>query len=269
MKYLLLLAFPALLFACGGSDAPDAEMTLPTSPPVTEDTPPVSPTGTAPLTGGDELFPWVDGVNVRRSSSTDAKRVARVLEGEALTYTGNKSANKETIVLRGVAYKEPWYEVMTKDNVKGWIFGGAVRQKDEQKGNKPPSDTKLYFPYFGTYDLSEWTKKSDETTEEGDATTRLAVYTSDGKTMTITETSVGEYGYTNKHTITDPEGTMMLERTFEFETTPNFRVVETVDNRIQEPAERHVREQELDKHYIMLKDQPVMANGPWITTRLD
>lgn len=258
MKAHLLCCFflVALLAGCSGDPAAEAPL-----PPVEV---PVSPTPEAPgLSNDDKLYPWVDGVNVRDRPNTSGKRVARVLENEELIYLGEKSSQSETLVLRGVAYQEAWYKVKTKEGAEGWIFGGTVREAEEKKGNPEISSTKLAFPYFGRYDLSEWEKLTDEAGEEGDAEFRNMTYRKDGQTMKINLIDVGEYGYTQTYMITDVEDRVILERELTFTTDPDLDLVETVTNNLQSPSETYTRSQRLAKHPSQLNAQPVMVNGEW------
>ncbi len=51
-----------------------------------------------------------------------------------------------------------WYKVRTSDGKEGWVFGGAVKQENEIKGNDIITKEKFDFPYFGKFDLSSWSK---------------------------------------------------------------------------------------------------------------
>lgn len=262
---ILFLAFCACLTLNSCKDGSAVEDLPPVEVPVPEPAVPVS----TELAAGEELFPWVDGVNVRERPTTEAKRVARILEGEVLSYTGEKSANNSTFVLRGVAYTEPWRKVTTKDGVTGWIFGGAVKRADEKKGNLPVSETQLAFPYFGTYDLSTWEKLEEEASEEGDAESVVSTYRKDGKTMTIRKTEMGDYGYIQQYTITDPEGLAVLEREFTFSVDPDFLLTETVTNRLEDPVMEYSRTQKMDTHFSQLNARPERALGEWNKREID
>lgn len=262
---ILFFAFCACLTLNACNNGPTVEDLLPVEVPVPE---PVVPVSTE-LAAGAELFPWVDGVNVRERPTTEAKRVARVLENELLVYTGEKSANKSTFVLRGVAYTEPWRKVTTKDSITGWIFGGAVKRADEKKGNSPVSETELAFPYFGTYDLSTWEKLGETASEEGDAESTVSRYRKDEKTLAIHKTELGDYGYINRYTITDPEGLAILEREFTFSVDPELLLTETVTNRLEDPVMEYTRTQKMDTHFSQLNARPERALGEWTKRELD
>lgn len=260
LRLFIVFLFCATFFACAGEA--DSKTTVP--PVETPDVPVPGTSGESDKPAADDqLYPWVNNVNVRDQPNTSGKRVARIPEGEALTWTGKTSAETETVVLRGAAYSEPWYEVKTKDGTIGWVHGGTVRRENEKKGNPIVSETKLMFPYFGRYDLTEWEARGDETTEEGDATTRTRIYYKDGQTMTITETSVGEYGYQNEYVITDVEDRVILERELAFDAVDDFTLTETVTNHLQNPAESYVRSQQLDVHPLQLGANPQLVNGEW------
>ena len=106
-----------------------------------------------------KVFTWVDKLNVRNKPTTKGKVISSVRSKDAMLFTGEISDDFETIVLRGVAYYEPWLRVKIPDGQTGWVFGGAVKQIDEEKGNNPISDTNFTFPYFGKYNMENWKKK--------------------------------------------------------------------------------------------------------------
>jgi len=167
---LLIILLLTGLTGCGdtvvGTEMPAVAPTAP------QETPPPPPP--QPMTATTELITRVDKVNVRAEPSTKSKVVARIPNGEPMVYAGEQSATEESILLRGVVYKERWLKVMTNDGKDGWVFGGAVKRPGEKKGNRVLSDTRLDFPNFGRYDLSDCTKREVKTGEEEvDATTTI------------------------------------------------------------------------------------------------
>ena len=282
MKYFLpLLAL--LLTACGDAvtsadNASPPEATTVPAPPVTQPNtapvrqaqgPPAPAPTMAPLAAGDLLYPWVDGVNVRERPSTTGKRVARVLENEAVTYAGEASKTEESVLLRGVEYREPWYKVTTRDDVTGWIFGGTVRREGEKKGNAAPSAIKLAYPYFGTYDLATWEQLPNVANSGGDATSVIQTYRQDGKEMTIDRTDLGDYGYTHTFTLRDPDGDVMLERNLRYSTDGGRMLTETVVNRMGDTPVEYSRSQKIQGAYYSFDDGPDRVNGAWTSRSLD
>ena len=83
----------------------------------------------------NKVYPWVDKLNLRDKASTKANVIDTVNNGDALELTETKSPKMETLVLRGIAYTDYWYKVRTSDGKEGWVFGGAVKQENEIKGN--------------------------------------------------------------------------------------------------------------------------------------
>ena len=214
-------------------------------------------------------YTWVDQLNVRDKPTTKGKVVARVKPNEPLTLTGETSPTSATIVLRGVAYHEPWYRITTADKKDGWVFGGAVKEKEAMKGNAPIKDEEFDFPVFGYYNLGDWSHLTTEDSEAGDAETRSRVYSSrDGALLEIEETEVGEYGYSRTYRLTDKPGNLLKERTFSFATDPN-RVTEEIVDHTDIPAKRYTRSQALDQHFMQLNDRPLMARGEWTIERVD
>jgi len=132
---LTAIAILVFLTACSSGDTP------PTSP--AEPAEPVAPAEPSEP-AKDILYTWVDGLNVRDQPSTKGNTVARVKPNEPLTFTGEQSPKAETIVLRGVAYHEPWLKITTADRKDGWVYGGAVKLKDQLKGNASLSPNRCW-----------------------------------------------------------------------------------------------------------------------------
>jgi hypothetical protein len=257
-QVILLSVFFTTLFvcACGGEGTTTAEGNGEPTP---------DPLASEPNIPAEEiLYTWVDGLNVRDQPSTKGTTVARVKPNEPLTFTGEKSPESETIVLRGVAYHEPWFKITTADKKDGWVFGGAVKRKDQLKGNATLSDTKFEFPVFGYYDLGKWeqvARNNDGT--GGDAESETITYRSEDQLLKITKVEVGEYGYNNAYELLDKAGNTLKERTFEFAVDPELKITETVIDHTDTPAKRYTRSQVLDKHFMMLNERPEMVLGNW------
>lgn len=180
-----------------------------------------------------------------------------------MTYTGDKSAAEETILLRSVAYREPWLQVKTKDGQAGWVFGGAVKRPNEQKGNQIITTTSLDFPYFGRYDLSDWQALDTTSESGGDAESNTKRYQKGGQILSVTETEMGEYGYSYSYTLADVEKRVLLERELSFRADMDMLLTETVTNRIENPAVEYKRSEKLDQHPFQLGGRPLMVNGDW------
>jgi len=248
LRSLALFLLSATFLACGGESTPKAPLDPVEVPPA----PPLNPSEDEEIASGDQLYPWVNNVNVRDRPTTEGKRVARIPEGEPLTWTGEKS---------GYPYK-----VTTQDEIIGWVHGGTVKRAGEEKGNPPVSKTLIAFPYFGTYDLSEWEQMPDVARSGGDATTVIQTYKKDGQELTIERTDVGEYGYTHIYTLYDVEKKKILEREFSLSHQDDGQETETiltesVTNNIESPSVTRVRKQNLGQGPI--GGEPTRAIGDW------
>lgn len=265
---LLTLLLAVTFTACNGDQSSGPEETTPSTATAPAAAPPKE--AEPPSPADDNIrYTWVDQLNVRDQPNTNGKVVARVKPNEPLTPTGETSPEPETIVLRGVAYDEPWYRITTADGKNGWVFGGAIKAKDEIKGNAVRSPTRIDFPVFGEYDLTKWLKTKAAMTENGgDAEIKTSVYTSDNQELTVTKISTGEYGYSRIYRLTDGSGNLLKERRFSFSTDPNMITEEVVDH-TDIPAKRYTRMQKIDKHFMQLNDLPLMARGEWKTERVD
>jgi hypothetical protein len=71
------------------------------------------------------LVPVVTDVLLRREPSTQAARAGRL--GPSIRWTGEASAHRDTIALRGRAQAFPWYRVVQPDSTLAWVYGGTVR----------------------------------------------------------------------------------------------------------------------------------------------
>ena len=279
---LALLLFVLTVTACNSGSASSPEATDPSTstapaPRLSRDPDEERNSGAAPNEADEPVTPsatgirytWVDQLNVRDQPTTKGKVVARVKPNEPLTLTGETSDGAETIVLRGVAYHEPWYRITTADKKDGWVFGGAVKEKEAMKGNAPIKNEEFYFPAFGYYKLSDWQHLKTEDSEEGDAESTSRSYRSDeGMLLEIDETEVGEYGYSRKYRLTDKAGNLLKEREFSFSNDPNT-ITEVVVDHTDIPAKRYTRSQELDKHFMQLNAVPLMVRGEWTIERVD
>lgn len=210
------------------------------------------------------VYAWVDRLNVRNKPGTKGKSIASVREADSLEYSGEHSDFEETIVLRGVAYTEPWLKVRIPNDKEGWVFGGAVKTENEEKGNKALSDVKLAFPYFGRFDLREWKKMPSRDESEGDAEIITTPYKKGGMLLEISNVEVGEYGYQRKYKLYDLDMKLVRLREFKYTTDIEFgELTEVVKNFRSSPPKQYKRIQNLKKHYSQLNARPFMVNGEW------
>lgn len=213
----------------------------------------------------DLVYSWVDKLNIRSAPNTSGKVVLTVQSDDALQLTGDKSDQSETIVLRGVAYDDHWFKVITPDKKEGWVFGGAVKLPDEAKGNEVLSETNFRFPYFGTFDLSDWTKLSDKDESGGDASIITTTYKRKNQYLEVSKVDIGGYGYERSYKLMDENKKVLKERALKFSADMELRELrETVIDYTKSPAKEYSRTQQLKKHHSQLNSLPLMVNGNWI-----
>lgn len=86
----------------------------------------------APTTPPEVLLfaTMVDNLNLRDQPDKNSQVVTRMAEGEFAEGSGEVSANKEEVALRGVTYLEPYFKITTlaPEPKSGWAFGGALQQ---------------------------------------------------------------------------------------------------------------------------------------------
>ena len=222
----------------------------------------------------DKIYPWVDKLNIRDQSGTEGKVIASVNSGDALELTNTKSGKMETIVLRGVAYEDYWYKVRTSDGKEGWVFGGAIKQKNETKGNPPMTKEKFDFPYFGKYDLSGLGKTGPtDVSESEEMDESLVSYHKDDEILKIFTWDMGDMGYGYRYLLQDgnEEDLILKEREISF--SPGFdqpnTISEIVKDYTQKPAKQYSRIQKINASRIDLKPFPLMASGSWKEEMLD
>ncbi|MFK7747223.1 MAG: hypothetical protein AB8B65_02405, partial [Kordia sp.] len=185
----------------------------------------------------------------------------------ALEFTGTKSNAKESIVLRGVVYNDYWMKVTTKDNKKGWVYGGAVQQKGGKKGNGIITKTKFDFAYFGKFDVSSWADLGVTKSEGGDAETISYRYLKENQIIEIDRTEVGEYGYYNTFKLMDAKRNLLKEREFGFSIdygendAQMYQLTETVKDFTTK--KQYTRSQNIDKHFMQLNARPEIVHGTW------
>jgi len=210
------------------------------------------------------LTAWVDKLNIRTKPNTKAKVVTTVNKNELLTFSGEQSDKIETIVLRGVAYDEPWLKIQTEDAKEGWVFGGAVKPRLEKKGNAIIDEENFNFPKFGDFILKDWKKQPTKELSEGDAETTISTYTIGSQILEITKTDVGEYGYYRTYKLMNNFREMIKKRELSFMVDLDDRTLtETVIYYKSNPMRRFTRSQKMEKHFMQLNALPMMVKGEW------
>ena len=256
----LILSLLCTFTACHNESNSSQEETETTNTETSDQDPALSQTK-------DFLYAWVDQLNIRSNPNTSAEKVASVQSDEALEFTGDRSDNSETIVLRGVAYNEPWLKVITKDGQEGWVFGGAVKRKDETKGNEIIDDNGFDFPHFGRFNLRTWNKESTKDESGGDAQNTTTTYRKGDQVLEITIGDVGDYGYSRTYKLMDVDRKILKERRLSFSADVGFRELEeVVKDYMANPPKQYTRSQKFEKHHSQLNDLPMMVNGDWTET---
>ena len=272
MKKTIICFLAMVLFACNQSntnnaknDSSDKKATEPTTNKKSDQEEKI-------IT--DKIYPWVDKLNIRDQASTKGKSIASVNSGDALELTDTKSEKMETVVLRGVAYEDYWYKVRTSDGKEGWVFGGAVKQKNEIKGNDLMTKEKFDFPYFGKYDLSGWGNTGPMDVSEDDEMDRsLVSYKKGDQILKIETWDMGDMGYGYHYILQDgkEEDLILKERKISF--SPGFdqpnTISEIVKDYTQSPAKQYSRIQKINVSPSDLKPFPLMAKGSWKEEMLD
>lgn len=243
----------ALLTACGGGDTADSTATSSTDP--TEE---AAAEADDP---NESVYAWVDNLNLRDNPSTSGKIIASVQPKDALERV-EQSATTEAIVLRGVLYDEPWIKVKTVAGEEGWVFGGAVKRKDELKGNAPIDEKKFRFPVFGEFDLNEWTYQSVQIGDsESDVSGEMSNYRRGDQLLSIRNYE-SEYGYGYVYTLKTTSGQLLKERYFDY-SNDVLEITETVKDYTTDPAREYSRSQKTKQAARQLNAKPVMLSGPW------
>ncbi|MFK8007714.1 MAG: SH3 domain-containing protein [Saprospiraceae bacterium] len=212
-----------------------------------------------PFEEKEMIFAWVDKLNIRDASNLKAKTITAVESNDALKFTGEQSDQIEEIVLRGVAYDEPWLKIITPDDKEGWVYGGAVKRKSESKGNAPITDTKFDFPHFGNFDLSTW-KKLGTRLEGEEVDIQITTYQKGDQILEVTSSEMGEFYYGYDYKLMDRSEKILKHRSFSF--TSDGKMLEEKVKDYSTNTE-YTRNQTLKKHFYQLNAKPVMVNGKW------
>ena len=209
-------------------------------------------------------YSWLEGLNVRESPNLQAKVVGRINPQDKLLKTGKTSANQTVVVLRGLAYKDYWYEIETPEHKTAWVFGGAIRTKDEVKGNPPVSDLKFNFPGFGEYNLYNWKRLSEEVSHNGDTEydTKTYQHPSEKRKMVITNSNEGEYGYSVNHVLLGVNDKPILSRELRYDNETKTLTEEVITHNMY-PKRKATRSQEIGISYLELNDKPILTQGEW------
>ena len=250
---------------CGEEPAPASELQSVVTAPA--DTIPAE-TEPAPYTEGEVVTAWVDGLFVRAQPRQGSEIVTQVAANTPLTFTGEASDEPEVLMLRGVVFEEPWLQVRAATGEQGWVYGGAVQRKGEDRGDGYRSATRFAFPHFGTYDLADWKKLPGAEASTENARRVRSVYEKDNQQLAIQRTEVGRYGYETNYVLSDEDGKEQKVRTLVFEVEPRYRLIETVTDYTISPPIRYRRSQLMPRHYSQLDDIPEMATGEWTEVKL-
>ncbi|WP_116124673.1 SH3 domain-containing protein [Lewinella sp. IMCC34183] len=272
MPHLAASCFPTLfvtliLLLCACGDDPAA--TEPTGPPAAAADSLATNVQPAPeLAPGTVLTAWVDGLFLRAQPATGGTIVAQVPGGAELTYTGRQSDTTSTIVLRGIAFRQPWLEVRTVDNREGWVFGGATTAPGEQKDDGYRSNLEFTFPQFGSFDLTDWERQAPYEARAGKSVSEILIYQKDDRRLAVKTTEVpADKNYSRLYTLTTMGGKLLKTRAFRYEAKPGgSELTETVTDYTVNPQRTYTRRQRLSQPVGELNARPELAAGEWTTT---
>ena len=261
--HLLFLALLTLTFAACDDDTADV---APIDPdPTTAAIAPMEATTSAEDTARSNVrYSWVDDLNLRDRPTTSGEIVARIPTTSPLTLTGKETPNDQVFVLRGGLYVEPWYEVKTEDGKIGWVFGGAIKEETERKGNRPLSAQKFNYPHFGQFDLGRWEKES---VDIGDTGSETITYRGDGQRIAI-ERAEGEYGYGITHFLYNLRGDQLRARNVAFNNETGELMEEIIDYMGPEPT-LYRRTQSSPLSYQQLNAKPEVVRGEFVELSVD
>ena len=214
--------------------------------------------------GRDLVYNWVDDLTIRKAPGSTGEKITVVPRETPLEFTGEQSETTESIVLRGVCYDEPWLKVIAPDKTEGWVFGGAVKRKGEEKGNAILTDEVFEFPHFGSFNLREWEKGATKDESGGDAEIATTTYKKGNQVLEISRVDVGDYGYGRTYKLMDANNNILKERELNFSADAEMRELrEVVKDYSTKPGKQYTRTQSLKKHHSQLNAWPLMVNGDW------
>ena len=272
MKKTVICFLTILLFACNQPNQNNSNNNSSDNPPGESTS--KNKTNRDKLAKKNQVYPWVDKLNIRDQASTNGKVIASVNSGDAIELTNTKSEKMETVVLRGVAYPDYWYKVRTSEGKEGWVFGGAIKEKNEIKGNDITTKEKFDFPYFGKFDLSLWNKSEKvDISEDEESDRSLVSYKKDDQIVKIVEWNMGEMGYGYRHLLQDGKEEDLILKEREISYSPGFdqpnTISEIVKDFTQNPPMQYSRIQKINVSRYDLKPFPLMALGNWKEEMLD
>ncbi len=221
---------------------------------------------TKPFQEKEMIYAWVDKLNIRDTPNLKGKTIATVTNKDALAFTGEQSEKTEEIVLRGVAYDEPWLKIITPDKTEGWVFGGAVVRLNQVRGNDPLTEEKFDFPYFGAFDLSTW-KKLGTKKEGEEVDIVVTTYQKGNQILEVSHAERGEFYYAHDYKLMDANKKILKTRNFNFVADTELIITETVKDFVAK--KEYTRTQQLKIHFYDSNDRPKMVNGEWSEKALE
>lgn len=263
LPYPLLPFLIGTLFlaGCFGDATPEAETAAaPVASAIDSLPPPPAPPA---LATGETVRAWVDGLFIRARPERGGTIVAQVTADSPLKYTGKRSDSTETIVLRGMAFQEPWLQVRTDDGDEGWVFGGAVTREGEPRGAGYRGEEQFSFPAFGDFDLREWDKQPPFETSTKESKSVIRIYQQGDRRLAVKRTQRDDGTYGRLYTLTTMDGRLLRTRELQYVERPKRALIETVTDYSLQPQETQRRYQLLDRPAADLNARPEIAYGEW------
>lgn len=207
----------------------------------------------------ETLIAWVDLLNVRAEPNTSGRIVASLRENAIVTYTGERTNELHKIELRGTTFEAPWLKIRTADGKEGWVFGGAVERKGENKGVQRSS---MSVAELAKLEMSQWTKRNAWKAGAGDAESVTTIYQKGDLRLAIRKTEVGEYGYSRTYDLFNKDYQLVKRRFVDWGGEhPTFSLTETITDLESAPAKTFKRSQAFSKHFFQLKPRPESVQG--------
>ncbi|EMK25270.1 hypothetical protein LEP1GSC008_2231 [Leptospira kirschneri serovar Bulgarica str. Nikolaevo] len=77
-----------------------------------------------------KLFSIIDGVKIRETPQLDSNEIGKLSSSEIVSWKGEVSNNKVDGIINNNTINAPFFKIVTKNGLEGWVFSGALEKED-------------------------------------------------------------------------------------------------------------------------------------------
>ncbi|EMN52017.1 SH3 domain-containing protein [Leptospira interrogans] len=78
-----------------------------------------------------KLFSIIDGVKIRETPQLDSNEIKKLSSSEIVSWKGEVSNNKVDGIINNNTINAPFFKIVTKNGLEGWVFSGALEKEEK------------------------------------------------------------------------------------------------------------------------------------------